>query len=256
MMQVFTGQRWVIVGLVFVGGLCLAAARADAQAPATDSQLQAELVRQIAKLTRDTARITVSVEDHTATLDGTLPTLALKRQIIDRARKTRGITRVAATLEIARAESDAQLAAAVAHQLQTYPRFTIYDAIEGRVRDGVVTLSGAVTTPNKPDEITARLEQIRGVQDIQNQLRVLPVSPTDDRIRTTIATQIYRDPLFVNYSRVNPPIHILVENGHVTLLGFVSSRVERQKAEAVAHFVPGVFSVDNQIHLTSDRGTP
>ena len=68
-------------------------------------------------------------------------------------------------------------------------------------------------------------------------LTVLPVSSSDDRIRTVIATQIYRDPLFVNYSRVNPPIHVIVEHGHVTLIGIVGSQVDRQKAEAVARMV-------------------
>jgi len=132
------------------------------------------------------------------------------------------------------------------------------DAICFRIHDDLhqsgrfVALNGAVTMPIKQDEIIELLEKTPGVRDIKNGLTVLPVSPSDDRIRVVIANQIYRDPLFVNYSRVNPPIHVIVEHGHVTLIGIVTSQIDRQKAEAIAHMVPGVFSVDSQIRLASE----
>jgi hyperosmotically inducible periplasmic protein len=229
-----------------------AAASLAQKAPATDAQLKAEIERTIGDLKLRSSRITVSVQDHVVTLDGTVPTLWLKREIIDRTRKTNGIVQVDATIEIARAESDEQLAAEVGRRLRNYARYTVYDFVEGRVRDAVVTLRGAVTMPIKQDEITELVEKTPGVRDIKNGLTVLPVSPSDDRIRVVIANQIYRDPLFVNYSRVNPPIHVIVEHGHVTLIGIVTSQIDRQKAEAVAHMVPGVFSVDNQIRLASE----
>ena len=230
-----------------------AAAAALAQkAPATDAQLKAEIERKIGDLKLRSSRITVSVQDHVVTLDGTVPTLWLKREVIDRARKTNLIVQVDATIEIARAESDEQLAAEVGKRLRNYARYTVYDFVDGRVRDAVVALNGAVTMTIKQDEIIELLEKTPGVRDIKNGLTVLPVSPSDDRIRVVIANQIYRDPLFVNYSRVNPPIHVIVEHGHVTLIGIVTSQIDRQKAEAVAHMVSGVFSVDNQIRLSSE----
>jgi len=222
------------------------------KAPATDAQLKAEIERKIGDLKLRSSRVTVSVRDHVVTLDGAVPTLWVKREVIDRARKTSGVVQVDATIEVARAESDEKLAAEVGKRLRNYARYTVYDYVNGRVRDAVVTLNGAVTMPIKQDEITELLEKTPGVRDIKNGLTVLPVSPSDDRIRVVIANQIYRDPTFVNYSRVNPPIHVIVEHGHVTLIGIVTSQIDRQKAEAVAHMVPGVFSVDNQIRLASE----
>jgi hyperosmotically inducible protein len=222
------------------------------KAPATDAQLKAEIERKIGDLKLGSSRVTVAVHDHVVTLDGTAPTLWLKRQVIDRARKTSGIEQVDATIDIARAESDERLAAEVGKRLRNYARYTVYDFVDGRVRDAVVTLIGAVTSPIKQDEITELIEKTPGVRDLKNGLTVLPVSPSDDRIRTVIADQIYRDPMFVNYSRVNPPIHVIVEHGHVTLLGIVNSQMDRQKAEAVARGVSGVFSVTDQIRLESE----
>jgi hypothetical protein len=58
--------------------------------------------------------------------------------------------------------------------------------------------------------------------------------------------------MFWNYAiQVNPPIHVVVENGHVTLTGAVNSEIERRKAETVARTTFGVFSVDNQLRLDS-----
>jgi len=71
---------------------------------------------------------------------------------------------------------------------------------------------------------------VTGVQKINNQIKTLPVSISDDQLRYTVARQIYGDPMFWNYAiQVNPPIHIVVENGRVTLTGVVASEVERRK---------------------------
>ena len=75
---------------------------------------------------------------------------------------------------------------------------------------------------------------------------------SDDRIRGTIAYQIYSDTLFGNYSQATPPIRVIVENGHVTLAGVTDTQGERLKAESIARSVPGVFKVDNLLRLTSE----
>jgi hyperosmotically inducible protein len=81
---------------------------------------------------------------------------------------------------------------------------------------------------------------------------VLPVSIQDDRLRTSLARQIYLDPVFSRYAvHVNPPIHIVVERGRVTLTGAVNSQVERQKAEMIARQTFGVFGVENRLRIDS-----
>jgi hyperosmotically inducible periplasmic protein len=245
---------WVWLSVFVVLSVPLAASVSTAQTATTPSerQLQADITRKIAGLKLRSSHITIDVHDHTVRLDGTVPTLWVKQQIIDLAHKTTGVQNVESTIQIARAESDARLAAAVSRELQQYPRMTVYDIVDGVVREGVVTLTGAVTDAGKTDEIIERLEKILGVQAITSQIKELPVSPLDDRIRVAIASQIYANPLFDNYSRATPPIHVIVENGHVMLVGIVTSDIERRKADAIAHTVPGVFSVDDQIRLASE----
>jgi hyperosmotically inducible periplasmic protein len=148
---------------------------------------------------------------------------------------------------------DQMIANEVSRRVRQYVFYTIYDDVEGSVHDGVVTLTGKVTMPYKVSDIGDLVARVPGVREVDNKISTLPVSTFDDQLRVTIASQIYRDPLFWNYAiQVNPPIHVVVENGHVTLTGVVNSEVERRKAETVARTTSGVFSVDNQLRLDSE----
>jgi osmotically-inducible protein OsmY len=154
---------------------------------------------------------------------------------------------------VMRGENDETIANEVAKRIRQYVFFTIYDDVEGSVRDGVVTLTGKVTMPYKASDLGDIVARVPGVREVDNKIATLPVSTFDDQLRVAIAGKIYRDPLFWNYAiQVNPPIHVVVENGHVTLTGVVNSEVERRKAEAVARTTFGVFSVNNKLRLDSE----
>jgi osmotically-inducible protein OsmY len=68
-------------------------------------------------------------------------------------------------------------------------------------------------------------------------------------LRVAIANAIYSDPAFDNYSRVDPPIRVIVNNGHVTLVGYVRSQIELIKAESAARGVFGVLAFDSKVQL-------
>ena len=127
--------------------------------------------------------------------------------------------------------SDQSLAIEIGDQVRTYVYYTIFDDVQGMVSDGVVTLTGKVTDPYKATQIAKRVKRVQGVREVDNKIQSLPVSIFDNELRAEIAARIYRDPMFWNYAmQVNPPIHIIVENGHVTLTGVVNSEVERRVA--------------------------
>jgi osmotically-inducible protein OsmY len=45
------------------------------------------------------------------------------------------------------------------------------------------------------------------------------------------------------------PIRIIVDNGHVTLMGVVDSQTDKNIAGIRANSVPGIFSVDNELKI-------
>ena len=146
--------------------------------------------------------------------------------------------------------SDRALAADIADRVQNYVYYTIFDDVRGTVRDGVVTLTGKVTDPYKATQLGRLVKQVRGVRELDNRIVALPASSFDDQLRAALASRIYRDPMFWSYGiQPNPPIHIIVDHGHVTLTGVVNSEVERRVAEASARSTDFVFSVQNELQL-------
>jgi len=127
--------------------------------------------------------------------------------------------------------NDADLAKQVRHEVLMYPRYTLWDDISFRVNDRNVELFGAVSQPFKKGDIQRLVQSIPGVASVTNEIKVLPLSPFDDRLRLQVARAIYGYPALSRYAMgAVPSIHIIVDNGHVTLTGAVNSEAEKQIA--------------------------
>ncbi len=106
--------------------------------------------------------------------------------------------------------------------------------------------------PYKRDDIERRVRRVDGVVAVENAIGVLPVSHFDDELRFRIARAIYGHSSFWQYaSMVNPPIHIIVNHGRVTLEGVVNSNVERMLARSLATGF-GAFEVVNDLQTDAE----
>jgi hyperosmotically inducible protein len=115
------------------------------------------------------------------------------------------------------------------------PQVTIFDDVDARVDGSSVLLTGKVTASSKKEEIERRVARIEGVSEVRNEIAVLPPLSSDDELRRRVARAIYGNPTFWTYAAMaNPPIHIIVERGHVVLRGTVNSNVERTMARTLA----------------------
>jgi hyperosmotically inducible periplasmic protein len=145
--------------------------------------------------------------------------------------------------------SDLELADAAVATVRKYAYFSIFDDVNINVDNRAVTITGRVTMPFKRNEIGSRIAGIDGVRTVKNDIQVLPVSMADSRLRMDVARAIYGNPAFWQYaSMANPPIHIVVERGRVTLTGVVNNQVERMLAYSLAQ-VDGAMSVTNGLRL-------
>lgn len=153
---------------------------------------------------------------------------------------------------LAQDRRDVRVADEVGRTLRQYTQFTIFDDVGGRVDGGIVTLEGKVTAPYKKSDIEKRVARIDGVRELKSHIAVLPVSSFDEDLRYRIARAIYGNPSFWNYAAMaNPPIHIIVENGRVTLTGVVHSDVDRMLARSLATGL-GEFSVKNELRTDAE----
>ena len=144
----------------------------------------------------------------------------------------------------------------VQEQVLRYSFFTVFDDVDIEIGDnGHVVLSGRVTGNHKAGAIEKRVAALDGVTTVTNAIAVLPASRFDDELRHGIARAIYRHPTFWRYAvSANPPIHIVVERGHVTLTGSVDSETDRQLARALAGQFDA-FSVTNELRLPHEVTT-
>ncbi len=195
----------------------------------------------------------VLVDDHIVFLEGSVQSLDQKRRVAGAAMAVEGVSGVMNHLDIRRDGSDQEIADDVGSKIRTYAFYDIYDWIDGEVNDGVVTLSGRVRDSGRQQGYEARVEAISGVTQIQNEIEVLPQSTFDDELRIAATRRIYNHPEFLQYTfQAHPPIHIVVENGRISLEGFVATELERRLAET-ALFGLDAFEIVN--NLMTDTGS-
>jgi hyperosmotically inducible periplasmic protein len=138
----------------------------------------------------------------------------------------------------------------VRHELVMLPFYSVFDNLQYKVEGGKVTLLGQVTRPNIKSDAESAVKHIEGVEAVDDQIQVLPTSFNDDRIRRATFRAIYSYPALQMYAlRSVPTIHIIVDNGHVTLEGSVSRESDKDAAGIRANAVPGAFSVTNNLQI-------
>lgn len=149
------------------------------------------------------------------------------------------------------------IAREVRHELLSdLPYYSVFDWIEFEVLpDNTVVLRGQVTTP--PDTKSRAedvVEDISGVTRVINEIEVLPVSPSDERLRRALYRQIYGfdSPLFRYGVGSRQAIHIIVDRGRATLKGVVDNAGDANLAYVRARTVPGLFAVTNELMVEGD----
>lgn len=173
-------------------------------------------------------------------------------------------------------EDAARVVHAVQKNLGSLDHYAVFDWITFGIKGKTIVLKGYASRPALKEEAGAVVKKIEGVQSVDNQIEVLPLSPNDDRIRVAVYNRIYTNPVLAKYNgnqgsvarargpggpsiavlaggiANDPPlgyhaIHIIVKNGHVILFGVVLSAGDAELVEIMANGAPGTFSVDNQV---------
>jgi len=138
----------------------------------------------------------------------------------------------------------------VRHELVMLPYLGVFDNLEYKVDGSTVTLVGQVTRPTLKSDAENVVKKIEGVEKVNNQIEVLPLSPNDDRIRRAVYMALARSPQLDRYfMQAVAPIRIIVKNGNVTLEGVVDNKVDSDAANITAKGVSGAFSVTNHLRV-------
>lgn len=232
-----------VCALLALGVLPTGVAPASAQPSERLERVRDELRRD-----RGLRRLEVAIDGSEVTLSGRLDSFWLKSEAIRRALEVDGVETVASEITLPEG-SDRSIIDDVSRAVLNYPYYTVFDYLDGRVENGVVTLIGRVTSErDKRDEVFERVAKVRGVQDVQNQIVQMSPSTADNRLRNSLAAQIFNNIHFQRFaSYKNPPFRILVDRSVVTLVGYVQGEIERREMENIARQTFGVLRVHNQL---------
>ncbi len=131
--------------------------------------------------------------------------------------------------------------------LRGLPRYGVFDNITIDVQGSTVILGGKVITLGTKSAAANAVKDIPGVTEVVNNIDELPPSPFDDRIRReAYRTFVSRGP-GQYFPDLNPDVRIIVENGQITLEGYVHSDGDRNMLNILANGVSGAFKVTNNL---------
>jgi len=149
------------------------------------------------------------------------------------------------------ARSQERIIKEVRHELLMLPYFGVFDYIAFKVDGSTVTLLGQVVRPSLKSDSESAIKHIEGVDKVDNQIQVLPPSPTDNSLRMRLYREIYGYSALEKYALgVQKPIRIIVNMGRVTLEGVVDNESDKNLAGLRANTVPGIFSVNNNLQVS------
>ena len=150
----------------------------------------------------------------------------------------------------ARAPQPGNLGEAVRHELVMLPYYSVFDDLGFQVDGSTVILTGDVTQPVLKSDAENVVKRIPGVTNVVDNIKVLPLSPFDNQTRRAVYRSIFGYAGLYRYAMGTiPSIHIIVDNGHVTLKGVVDNEGDKNLAYIRANGVAGVFSVTNELRV-------
>lgn len=114
------------------------------------------------------------------------------------------------------------------------------------VSNGIVQLSGKVPVPPWRERASRVAGAVQGVRAVVNRIRVEPVRRPDHLVARDARAAV-RDTAALALL----PITVDVNNGVITLRGFITTWEEQQLAERVVGSVPGVRFCQNQLTWTA-----
>jgi len=160
---------------------------------------------------------------------------------------------VAAPVASGQQSNDVATMNQIRKKLVTLPYYGIFDNLSYKIEGNTVTLYGQVVRPSTRKDAERRVAKIEGVEQVINDIEVLPLSRFDDSIRVRTYRAIFRTGSLYRYAQgANPALHIIVRNGHVTLEGVVANKGDSRLAYIMASQVFDVFSVTNNLRIERD----
>ena len=194
-------------------------------------------------------RVHIKVDKGTVTLRGTVTDLQAKQAAEEDARRTFGVFQVLNDLKVEPRSipEKVELENRVRREIMHNPNVDKFK-IEVSADKGKIFLTGIVDNKFEKDAAGKAASSVKGVTAVQNDIvyqEPQVEARSDKEIKKSIEEQLHWDPITNTRD-----IHVYVEDGNVTLTGFVATRLEKSTA-ALEAYQGGAKDVDNELGVTS-----
>ncbi|MCL5030491.1 MAG: BON domain-containing protein [Bacteroidetes bacterium] len=198
----------------------------------------------------DNENINVIVKNKTVTLTGNVQSISERNEAGKDAASACHDYTIANNLKISDSNIPSEkIVKNVLERIHNNAFYGIFDWVNARDTDGVVTLTGWVHVPWYKEWFQKEAEKVAGVKEIKNEIQST-FGPGSIGYRA--ARLIYSDPMYEGMQYMsNPPIHIIVNNGSIILEGKVYSDSESGWLETLLRFNTDAFDVNNNLVIRS-----
>jgi hyperosmotically inducible periplasmic protein len=138
----------------------------------------------------------------------------------------------------------------IRHELAMMPYVSEFDFISYTTVGSEVILTGWTVRDTNRYTAFNIIKDIEGVEQVVNNIDVLPLGSTDMRIRAGARAALQRH-LSRYFWGSGSDIKIIVKNGDIILLGAVSSKMDSDIATVQCNMVPGAFHVFNLLRVAA-----
>jgi len=191
--------------------------------------------------------IAVSVKNGVVTLAGFTPSYTDRLEAEAAAKRVAGVHAVANDIEVRLPAIDQRPDPDIARDAVAALKAELpisHDRIKVIVKDGWVTLEGAVEWQYQKNTADSAVRRVKGVKGVTNVVMVKPkVEPAD--LKRKIMDAFKRN-AEVDANRIT----VEANGSEVILKGTVRSWIEREEAERVAWSAPGVTKVEDRIAVS------
>ena len=188
--------------------------------------------------------IAVSVKNGVVTLAGFTPSYTDRLEAEKAAKRVAGVHAVANDIEVRLPAIDQRPDPDIARDAVAALKAELpisHDRIKVIVKDGWITLEGAVEWQYQKTTADSAVRKVKGVKGVTNVITVKPkVQPSDLKRKIQEA---FKRSAEVDADRIT----VEANGSEVILKGTVRSWIEREEAERVAWSAPGVSKVEDRI---------
>ena len=195
----------------------------------------------------DTEDITVFVDDRVVTLSGVVSNWVEEQEALDVAQFTSGVVSVVDQLEISSTAFDEVTTRAIREQVREQLEWDVRvddGNISIAVSDGVVTLSGTVSSAAARSAAVASAWNVAGVRDVVDRLEV--ATETQPELDTALA-RVVENSLSLDPDIDIDNLRVVEEDGVVELYGSVDKAWMVDEAVNTAENTIGVRDVENNL---------